>query len=209
MKIEIWSDVMCPFCYIGKRHFEKALEQFESKDKVEIEWKSFQLNPDMKSQPGKNLNQYLAEIKGIPLEQAKEMNAYVTNMAAASGLEYHLDKAIPANSKDAHRIIQLAKTKGLGDVAEEYFFHAYFTEGKDISDHTFLLEAGIEIGLDKNEVKEVLDSDLFALEVEQDVHEASQLGIRGVPFFVIDRKFGISGAQPVDVFIDTLNKAQL
>lgn len=198
---------MCPFCYIGKRHLEQALAQFERKDEVEIEWKSFLLNPDMKSQPGKSLNEYLSEIKGIPLAQAQELNAHVTKMAAASGLNYQLDKAVLANAKDAHRLIQLAKSKGLGDEAEEYLFHHYFTQGKDISEHSFLQNAGVEIGLEASDVQELLSSDRFALEVEKDIYEASQLGIRGVPFFVIDRKFGISGAQPVDVFTDAMQKA--
>jgi predicted DsbA family dithiol-disulfide isomerase len=195
------------FVISEKRHFEQALAQFEHKDEVEIEWKSFLLNPEMKAQSGKSLNEYLSEIKGIPLSQAKELNAHVTKMAAASGLEYQLDIAVLANAKDAHRLIQLAKSKGRGDEAEEYLFHHYFTQGKDISDHQFLLKAGVEMGLDESDVSELLTSDQFALEVEKDIYEASQLGIRGVPFFVIDRKFGVSGAQPVEVFTDALQKA--
>ena len=131
MKVEIWSDVMCPFCYIGKRRFEAALLKFEHKDEVEIIWKSFQLNPHMKTDPEKNINQYLAEIKGWTLDQAESMNERVTQMAKAEGLHYDFDKAIVANSFDAHRLIQLAKTHNKGDEAEERLFKAYFSEGKN------------------------------------------------------------------------------
>lgn len=207
MKIEIWSDIMCPFCYIGKRKFEAALGSFENKEQVEIEWKSFQLNPGMKTDLSKNINEYLAEIKGWSLEQAKSMNARVTEMAKQVGLTYDFDKAIVANSFDAHRLIQFAKTKGKGDVAEERLFKAYFTEGKNTADHQTLLLLGVEIGLDASEIKELLNSNTYGAEVNKDVEEAQRLGIRGVPFFVIDRKYGISGAQESETFLQALKKA--
>ena len=207
MKIEIWSDVMCPFCYIGKRKFEAALEQFENKANVEVVWKSFQLNPDMKTDPAKNITEYLAEIKGWSIQQAKEMNAHVTNMAKEVGLHYDFDKAIVANSFDAHRLIQLAKKHCKGDEAEEQLFKAYFTEGKNTDDHSTLIEIGISIGLNEIEVKQVLASDQFADDVRKDIIEAQQIGVRGVPFFVVDRKYGVSGAQPTEVFLETLTKA--
>lgn len=128
-------------------------------------------------------------------------------MAIAVGLDYHLDKVVLANSNKAHRLIQLAKTKGLGNAAEEYFFKAYFCDGKDINDNTFLQLAGSAIGLNIEEIKKLLNTNLFAKEVLADIHEASQLGISGVPFFVIDRKYGISGAQPSEVFLSTFQKA--
>jgi len=207
MKIEIWSDVMCPFCYIGKRKFEAALEQFDNKANVEVVWKSFQLNPNMKTDPGKNITEYLAEIKGWSIQQAKEMNTHVTNMAKEVGLHYDFDKAIIANSFDAHRLIQLAKKYGKGDEAEELLFKAYFTEGKNTDDHSILIEIGVSIGLNELEVKQVLASDQFADDVNKDILEAQQIGVRGVPFFVFDRKYGVSGAQPTEVFIETLTKA--
>lgn len=207
MKIEIWSDVMCPFCYIGKRKFEAALEQFENKANVEVVWKSFQLNPNMKTDAGKNITEYLAEIKGWSIEQAKEMNAHVTNMAKEVGLHYDFDKAIVANSFDAHRLIQLAKKYGKGDEVEELIFKAYFTEGKNTDDHSILTEIGISIGLEALEVKQVLASNQFADDVRKDILEAQQIGVRGVPFFVVDRKYGVSGAQPTAVFLETLTKA--
>lgn len=204
MKIEIWSDVMCPFCYIGKRKFEKALEQFDHKNGIEVEWKSFQLNPQLKTQAGKNINQYLAETKGWNLEYAQKMNEQVTQMAHETGLEYHLDKAVVANSFDAHRFIQMAKETGKGDAAEEALFKAYFTDGKNTADHAVLLELATSIGLDPVQVQNMLNSQLYADRVQHDVAEAAQLGLRGVPFFVIDRKYGVSGAQPSEVFLNAL-----
>jgi len=207
MKVEIWSDVMCPFCYIGKRRFEAALEKSAHKDEIEIEWKSFQLNPDMVTNPGININQYLADVKGWSLEQAEEMNAHVTGMAAEAGLTYNFDKAVIANSFKAHRFTHLAKKHGLGDAAEEQLFKAYFTDGKNTDDMNTLIELGVAIGIDAAEVKQTLESDAFAEEVRYDIYESQQLGIRGVPFFVLDRKYGVSGAQAVPVFEETIEKA--
>lgn len=207
MKIQIWSDVMCPFCYIGKRRFEDALQQFEHKDKVEIEWKSFQLNPHLKTDASLNINQYLADIKGFTLDHAKQLNQQVTEMAAEVGLTYDFDKAIVANSFNAHRFAHLAKQNSLGDEAEEALFKAYFTEGKNIADHDTLTEIGVALGLDKTAIKETLTTDKYAADVHQDIAQAQQLGIRGVPFFVMDNKYGVSGAQAVPAFLQTLEKS--
>jgi len=207
MKVEIWSDVMCPFCYIGKRRFEDALQKTGHADDIEIEWKSFQLNPDMKTDPTINIDQYLADIKGFSLDHAKELNAHVTQMAAEAGLTYNFDRSVVANSFNAHRFSHLAKKHGLGDKAEEQLFKAYFTDGKNIDDNATLIELGVAIGLDAQEIKQTLESNAYADEVKHDVAEAQYLGIRGVPFFVMDRKYGVSGAQAVPVFEDTLNKA--
>ncbi len=207
MKVEIWSDVMCPFCYIGKRKFEEALQQFENKDNVEIVWKSFQLDPEMISDPNKNTHQYLAERKGWTLEYAKQVSQQVATMAKDVGLNYDFDKAVVANSFNAHRVSHLAKTYNLGDAMEEQLFKAYFTEGKNIDDKQTLVQLGTSIGLKANDIEEVLNSDKYAEEVENDIAEAQQVGVRGVPFFVINRKFAVSGAQPSDVFLGALNKA--
>jgi predicted DsbA family dithiol-disulfide isomerase len=207
MKVEIWSDVMCPFCYIGKRRFEDALGQFDHRDDVTVEWKSFQLNPDLKTNPGININEYLAEIKGITPDHAKQLNDHVTSMAAEAGLKYDLDKAIVANSFNAHRLSHFAKKRGLGEAAEEALFKAYFTEGKNIDDMQTLTDTGVSIGLDKEEIKQALDTDAFADEVMRDIAEARYLGIQGVPFFVLNRKYGVSGAQPVNVFTQSLEKS--
>ena len=207
MKIEIWSDVMCPFCYIGKRRFEEALQNFEHKDEVEIEWKSFQLNPDLKTDPSLNITQYLADAKGWTIEYAQQLNDQVTEMAAGVGLTYDFDRAVVANSFDAHRFAHLAKRNGLGNQAEEALFKAYFTDGENIADHATLTELGINIGLEEKEIKNTLASDAFAGEVKHDIAEAGYLGIRGVPFFVMNGKYAVSGAQMVPVFAETLEKS--
>ena len=207
MKIEIWSDMMCPFCYIGKRRFEAALAQFPHKDQIEISWKSFQLNPDLVTQPGKNIHQYLAEIKGWSLDQAKSMNGQVTDMAKEAGLLYDFDKAVVANTYNAHRLLQLAKTKGKGDQAEERMFKAYFTDGLNLDDAETLMKLGAEIGLEASEVQQVINSQDFAENVDHDIQEAAHIGVRGVPFFVIDRKYAVSGAQQPETFLGALNRA--
>lgn len=208
MKIEIWSDILCPFCYIGKRHFEKALAMIDPEIPIEVEWKSFQLDPTIpKLSERVNVYQYLADSKGISFEQSKAMHDNVVEMAKNAGLDYNFSIAVVANSFDAHRLIQYSKTKGLSDEVEEALFEAYFTNGVDISDLNVLQEIGTTIGLDPHELKAVLHSDSFAYEISQDIQEAQNIGVRGVPFFVIDRKYGISGAQPVEVFVESLAKA--
>ncbi|RFS19512.1 DsbA family oxidoreductase [Chitinophaga silvatica] len=207
MKVEIWSDIMCPFCYIGKRRFEEALATFPEKDQIEVEWKSFQLNPYLRTKPNKDVYDYVAEMKGQSREWSVSMHDQLTQTAKEAGLTYNFDKAVIANSFDAHRLIQLAKKHGLGDAAEERIFYAYFTEGKDISDLNILEELGVEIGLDKAEVNAVLNSKELAEAVNADVNEAQRLGIRGVPFFVFDRAYGVSGAQPAIAFTETLKQA--
>jgi len=177
MKVEIWSDVICPFCYIGKRRFEDALQHFENKDEIEIEWKSFQLNPDLETDTSINIDQYLADVKGWTIDHARDLNAHVTQMAAEAGLTYNFDKAVVANSFKAHRFSHLAKKNGLGIEAEEQLFKAYFTDGKNIDD------------------------------LKHDIAEAQHLGIQGVPFFVMNNKYAVSGAQAVPVFEQTLQKA--
>ncbi|WP_294670481.1 DsbA family oxidoreductase [uncultured Fluviicola sp.] len=206
MKIEIWSDIMCPFCYIGKRHLETALDQFPDQH-FEIEWKSFQLDPTIVPQPDKNVYEYLAERKGVSVEESKQMHAGVVARAAEVGLDYQFEKAVVSNSFDAHRLIQLAKTKGLGDPIEEKFFKAYFTEGRDLNDKDTLMELCVGIGLNALDVKEVLEDETrFANAVRNDISEAQQIGVRGVPFFVFDRKYAISGAQPIEHFEQTIQE---
>jgi len=206
MKIEIWSDVMCPFCYIGKRKFETALAKFDNKNNIEIIWKSFQLAPDMLTQPDKNIHQFLAEHKGMSLDKAKEMNDYVTNLARLVGLTYDFDKAIPANSFKAHQFLHLAKQFGLQEQAEEAMFQAYFTEGKNIDDIDTLVKMGGALGLNQEGTRKALENNEYANDVSEDIDEARQLGVNGVPFFVFDRKVAISGAQESSVFLDTIEK---
>lgn len=207
MKVEIWSDTRCPFCYIGKRKFEKALEQFPHKDNVEVEWRSFELDPGMKTEKSLNSYEYLAQRKGISRDSSVRLHQHVTEMAREEGLDYRFDTTVVANSFDAHRLIQLAKLNGLGDAAEERLFKAYFMEGKDISDHLTLIILGDEIGLNGKIVKQMLDSDAMADEVRYDQKQARELGINGVPFFLINDHYAVSGAQPSEVFSQSLEKA--
>jgi predicted DsbA family dithiol-disulfide isomerase len=206
MKVEIWSDVVCPFCYIGKRNFEKALAAFSAREKVEVVWRSYQLDPDLKTTPGQSLHEYLADRKGFSTDRARQMGNQVTQTAKGAGLTFRLDQAVVANTHDAHRLIHLAAARGLQDQAEERLFAAYFTEGRDVSDHDTLLELGTDIGLDAGEVKQVLQSDAYAAEVQTDQDEAMQVGARGVPFFVFGEKYAVSGAQPSEVFAGALRQ---
>lgn len=209
MKVEIWSDIMCPFCYIGKRHYEQAVKEFADANNLEVEWKSFQLDPSIPKPytEGKNMYEYLAERKGFSVDQSKQMHANVVQMAAKAGLNYDFDKAVVANSWDAHRVIQLAKKQGLGDAIEERFFKAYFTEGKDMADHATLVQLGKEAGLEEARVKQVLESDEYSNEVRADIQRAQNVGVTGVPFFVFNDKYAVSGAQPSGVFLETLQKS--
>lgn len=199
---------MCPFCYIGKRKFEAALAQFEGKDDIEITWKSYQLSPDMVTDSSKNINQYLVEHKGISLQEAARMNAYVTDMAAKEGLTYNFDKTVVANSFKAHQFAHFAKQFGKQDEAEEKLFLAYFTEGKNMDDDAVLIQLAAELGLDTEALKAALENETYADEVIADIKEAEQIGVRGVPFFVFDRKYAVSGAQDSKVFLQTMEKAQ-
>lgn len=207
LKIEIWSDVVCPFCYIGKRKFEAAFAEFKHADDVEIIWKSYQLSPEMKTIQGKNIHQYLSEHKRISLGEATAMNNQVATWAQQVGLQYNFDIAIPANTFMAHRFSHLAKQQGVQNEAEEKLFSAYFTEGKNIDNVETLAQIGAEIGIEAGLVKSTLESNEYADAVRNDISEAWSLGLRGVPFFVFDRKFAVSGAQDSKVFLNTLEKA--
>lgn len=207
MKVDIWSDVRCPFCYIGKRKFESALAEFEHRGAVEVEWHSFELDPNMVTVLDKSSEEYLAERYGKSREWAAESHQHVTETAAEVGLDFNLERSVIANSFDAHRLIQLAKSKGLGDEMEEALFKAHFTDGKNIDDRSSLIEIGTEAGLDVQDMTAVLDSDDFADEVRYDEKTAETIGIRGVPFFVLNEKLGVSGAQSPETFLAALTQA--
>jgi protein disulfide-isomerase len=207
MKVEIWSDVMCPFCYIGKRNFETALEQFEDKNHIEVIWKSYQLDPSIPQVASESYQDYLIKNKGMSAEQVNGMLENVTQSAKQVGLEYNFDNAQMVNSLNAHKFIQFAKTKGLGDEAEERLFLAFFTEGKNIADQSTLIDFGKEIGLDAKEVENVFSDEKYTGLVNQDIQEAKQIGVQGVPFFVLDRKYAVSGAQPSQTFLESLEKS--
>ncbi len=207
MNIEIWSDVMCPFCYIGKRRLEGALEEFTRKEDVRIIWKSFQLDPTTVTNPALNTIENLAHKKGWSKEQTYEAMGNVVNMAAQVGLDFDFEKAVVANSFNAHRMSHLAKKYGKQNELEELLFAAYFTEGKNTDDTQTLLALSARIGLDEAEVMDVLKGTKYTEEVRQDIAEAQQIGVRGVPFFVFDRKYVISGAQSTDTFLQTLQQS--
>jgi predicted DsbA family dithiol-disulfide isomerase len=206
MKVEIWSDINCPFCYMGKRNLENALTQFPHRDEVEIIWKSFELDPYAEVDPEEDLYEKLASKYGKTREWAEETSQNVTERAAVLGLNYELDRAIPTNSLDAHRLIHFAAQHGLQDETKERLLKAYFTEGKHIGKPETLIQLATEIGLDADEARKMLASDDFKEEVRKDEKEAQQLGIRGVPFFVLNRKYGISGAQPSEVLLQALQQ---
>src|SRR4051794_36222647 len=206
MKVEIWSDVVCPFCYIGKRRFEKALEDFKAKDKVEIEWKSFQLDPDMEYVPGQSVHEYLGKRKGASAVEGKRMNDAMAAMAKEVGLEYNFDKAIINNTFQAHRLLHFAKEKGVQTEMKERLVRAYYTEGKDIGDIETLAQLGEEVGLQPEDIRTVLQSDKYTQDVLIDQYKAQQVGANGVPFYVFNNKYAVSGAQPSELFAQVLEK---
>ncbi|WP_257656461.1 DsbA family oxidoreductase [Parapedobacter lycopersici] len=208
MKVEVWSDIMCPFCYIGKHNYEHALQQFADAAAVELEWKSFQLDPTLaKNTSYGDTYQYLSDRKGISLAQAEEMTANVARAGAAAGLQFHFDRAIVTNTFDAHRLLHFAKARQLGNELKEKLFHAHFTAGKNVGDTATLVTLAAEIGLDGGDAQQVLQSNQYADEVAADIREARQIGIQGVPFFIFNRKYAVSGAQPTAVFLQTLEKS--
>jgi predicted DsbA family dithiol-disulfide isomerase len=207
MKVDIWSDVACPWCYIGKRRIEKALAGFEHHDQVEVTWHSYQLDPDAPRISEQTVTEVLAQKYGRSLAQAAAMNERVSGIAAQDGLEYHLEKAQYGNTFDAHRLIHLAATHHLQDAMEERLFRAYFTEGAALGDTETLVKLASEVGLDADEAHTVLASAAYADEVRADIQKARRLDIQGVPFFAIDEKYGISGAQSSEVLKEVLEQA--
>lgn len=208
MKVEIWSDIMCPFCYIGKRRFEMAMERFSGKDDVEVVYKSYQLMPDLITQPDKNHDAFLAEEKGITIDRARAMNGHALQMAQQSGLTYHFEKSVPANTFRAHQLIHYAKTAGKQSLAKEVLFRSQFTDGKNIDDVDVLVALGREIGLDGDEVKVVLETGRFADAVRTDIYEAGQVGVRSVPFFLFNGKYVVSGARESSLFLSALEQVK-
>lgn len=206
LKVQIWSDIMCPFCYIGKRRIEEALSLFEHKDTVEIEWKSFELDASFIASEDDSLVEHLAEKYRKDSDWAQTMLDNMTQNAKSAGLDFHFEKAVLANSHHAHRLLHLAKKHHLANELEELLFKAYLTEGKDLNNLNTLSEMGIAVGLEAEAVAEVLHSDDYSKEVKQDIQEANTIGVQGVPFFVFDNKYAISGAQPATAFLQTLEK---
>lgn len=207
MKIEIWSDIICPWCYIGKRNFEKALAAFPHKEQVQIIWRSFELDPHAPARLPGTLEEMLAQKYRTSKQEAAAMIARVTEAAKAAGLEYHLDKARTGNTFDAHRLLHHAASKGLGDKATERLMHAYFCESLPVGDRAALARLAPEFGIAEADAMKILESEDYAEAVRADEARAAQLGVNVVPSFVIDEKHLITGGQPVEGFAAALQQA--
>ncbi|MDT0650737.1 DsbA family oxidoreductase [Autumnicola edwardsiae] len=206
IQVDIWSDVRCPFCYIGKHRFENALKKFQYKENVAIEWHSFQLDANIETNPEISTLEYLAKAKNISAEQAKEMFAGAQKLASENGLEMDLENSVVANSYNAHLLIQLAKSRHLANQMEEALFEAHFKEAKNIDDKNLLVEIAKSLGIAETEAREALNSSNFAAAVKEDELQAQRIGVRGVPFFVFNNKYAVSGAQASDTFLEVLEK---
>ncbi|GHE97337.1 DSBA oxidoreductase [Amycolatopsis deserti] len=206
MQVEIWSDVVCPWCYLGKRRFESAVAAFEHRDQVEVTFRSFELDPGAPREPQPKAPLIAAKY-GISEAEFAANEERLTRLAAAEGLEYHLDGGVIGNTFDAHRVLQLARERGRQEVVAERLFRAYFTEQRSVFDEDSLVELAAESGLDGDEVRRVLKDGTYAEEVRADIDEARALGANGVPFFVFDRRYGVSGAQSTETFAAALDKA--
>ncbi|GAB5606044.1 DsbA family oxidoreductase [Sideroxyarcus sp. TK5] len=207
MQIEVWSDVICPWCYIGKRKLEMALAKFPHWEHVQVVWRSFELDPTAPRNPSGTLNEMLAAKYSVTLQEAEAMNARVTEAAKEVGLDYHLENARPGNTFDAHRLLHYAASRQLDDVASERMMRGYFSESLPVGDIQALVRLAPEFGIPEHEAMAVLESDAYANDVRADEARASDFGITGVPCFVIDESIIIAGAQPVEVFADTLRQA--
>ncbi len=206
MEVDIWSDIACPWCYVGKRRLEAALADFEHAEEVRIRWHSFELDPQAPAERGGEAASHLAEKYGMSREQALGALARMTETAAADGLEFHFDRARGGNTFDAHRLTHLALAHDLQDRMKERLMRAYLTEGELISDHETLKALALEVGLPEGPVEELLNGDAFAEEVRADEYTASRLGITAVPFFVVDRRLGAAGAQEPAYLLEMLRQ---
>lgn len=207
MKVNIWSDVRCPFCYVGKKKFEKALEKFPHADQIEVVWHSFQLDPNLQTQPERDPYDFFSEIKRVPAAQAKAMHEHAENAGREAGIEFNFDNSKVANSYKAHLLIQLAKKKGVANEMEEELFKAQFIDAENIDDEATLTRIAGKVGISEDEVKAAMIDDELSHAVAQDGLMARQLGINAVPFFVFNDKYGVSGAQQPEHFLEVLTKS--
>jgi predicted DsbA family dithiol-disulfide isomerase len=207
LKVEIWSDIACPWCYVGKRRFEAALANFEHRDDVEVTWRSFELDPSAPREREGDRVEHLAKKYGTTREQAHQMHEQMTGVAAGEGLEFRFDIARDGNMFDAHRMVHLAAAHGLQDAMKERLFRAYLGEGQVMSDPAVLERLALEVGVPEDEVRDVLATDRYAADVRADEQLASSLGITAVPFFVVDRAIAASGAQPPELLRELLDRA--
>jgi predicted DsbA family dithiol-disulfide isomerase len=208
MHVEIWSDIACPWCYVGKRRFEAALESYEHRDEVHVTWRSFELDPHAPPERGKDYATHLADKYGMTREEALAAHDRMTETAAGDGLEFHFDRVRGGNTFDAHRIVHLAHAHGLQDAMKERIMRAYLTEGELISDHDVLTRLALDVGLPEDEVRDTLATGRFTADVRGDERTAQQLGINAVPFFVVDRAIGASGAHPPAQLAELLRQAR-
>jgi predicted DsbA family dithiol-disulfide isomerase len=209
MRVDIWSDIVCPWCYLGKRRFERALETFADRAEVQVVHRSFQLDPTRPKGQTQNRREMLMSKYHLAAAQVEAMDARMEQTAAADGLEYHLRKdGVTGNTADAHRLLHLAAARGRQDVTLDRFYRAYFTEGRSVFDDASLTMLALESGLDAADVQRVLAGDDYAAEVAADMREAQDLGANGVPFFVFDHRLGVSGAQSADVFAQVIARAR-
>lgn len=206
MKIEIWSDFACPFCYIGKKRFEQALEKFPYKDTVEVVFKAYQLSPELKKENPLDAYSYFAKSRNMTVAEAKSKFDMATAMAKTVGLDFHYELVKMTNTFDAHRLSKWANTLNKEYALTDRLMRAYFIEGKNLADYDTLVELAVELGLDGNKAREVLENNLYKTDVERQISEARTIGVQGVPFFVLNRKYGVSGAQDERYFLDVLNK---
>jgi len=207
MRVEIWSDVICPWCYIGKRRFEQALAQYEGRDRVEVVWRSYELDPNAPAQYPGTLNEMLAQKYKVSPQQAEEMNARVSGLAREAGLDYRLADARPGNTLDAHRLLHFAASRQAGDAAIERLMHAYFCESFPVGDRAALARLAPEFGIPEADALAMLQSGDLIDAVRADETQAAAYGITGVPFFVLDGRLGVSGAQAVETFLQALRQA--
>ncbi|HEX7299551.1 MAG TPA: DsbA family oxidoreductase [Solirubrobacteraceae bacterium] len=206
MHVEIWSDIVCPWCYVGKRRFEAALAALEQRDDVRVTWRSFELDPHAPREREVDSATHLAEKYGITVEEARASQQNLAEVAAADGLDMRFDRARGGNTFDGHRLVHLAASHGQQDAMKERLMRAYFTEGEPIGDAKALVRLAGEVGLSGDEVRDVLGSDRYAAEVRADESTAMALGITAVPFFVVDRKMGAAGAHPPDALLELLRR---
>lgn len=207
MQIDIWSDIACPWCYIGKRRLETALADHPHRDEIGVTWHSYQLDPTLPDHYDGTEIEYLATRKGMPEEQVREMFGHVTEQAAGEGLAYDFDALVVANSARAHELLHLAKDRGLADAVKEALLSGHFEHGTDIGDVEALVRVGVGAGLDEGEIRASLEDGRYRAAVASDIDMARQIGVTGVPFVVVDMKYAVSGAQPPDVFREVLDKA--
>jgi predicted DsbA family dithiol-disulfide isomerase len=207
VQIEIWSDIACPWCAVGKRRFAAALERFEQREQVQVTWRSFELDPSAPAERKGDYAAHLAAKYGMSTEQARSMHAQMTETAAADGLHFDFDRVRAGNTFDAHRLTHLAAAHGKQHEMTERLMLAYLEEGELMSDHAALRRLAAEVGLPEDEVADTLATDRFADDVRTDQATASALGISAVPFFVADRAIGAAGAQPPEVLLSFLEEA--